>query len=319
MSPTISDFGVGAAEYALVVPEFFDGAHELRAHFEERFSSPPTASADRFVWDYFHQPEQFTFLRTLAAHFFPPELMRRFMARLQSWGRDTLGCSGITLPWLSYYVEGCQLELHADLLLGPWTYVYSITDWEHRRFTGGETVLLRPETLDFWRGCDPTKPLGENPLENRIPPCFNQLIVFDERVPHRVRMVQGTLDPLDSRVVLHGWFRAPQIVRSLGLQDDHSARVVEEAHARLEDGLKRFDSITGLLTIRLEFGPADGLAATRVLTNTLVSTAGLPAEPKRVLEAAATIIDGLRFPNGPHDGWAILPVYLPIGTAPVAD
>jgi hypothetical protein len=319
MSQLVSKFGEGAADYALVVPEFFNGAMELRAYFEERFPSPPNAANDRFVWDYFHQPDQFTYLRTFAAHYFPSELMRRFMARLQSWGRDTLGCSGITLPWLSYYVAGCRQEPHTDSLQGPWAYVFSITDWEHRRFSGGETILLRQENLDFWRGYDVAKPFGANAIENRIPQCFNQLIVFDGRLPHGVRVVQGAHGPLDGRVVLHGWFRAPQIVRSLELQDDHSVRVVEEAHANLQDGLKRFDRVAGLLTIRLEFGPGDVLGAARVLTNNLVSTAGLPTEPKGVLEVAATIVDGLRFVEGPHEGWAILPVYLPIRTTSAAE
>jgi hypothetical protein len=220
---------------------------------------------------------------------------------------------------LSYYVAGCRQEPHADSLQGPWAYVFSITDWEHRRFSGGETVLIRQENLDFWRGYNVAKPLGATAIENRIPSCFNQLIVFDGRVPHGVRVVQGARGPLDSRVVLHGWFRAPRIVRSPELQDDHSERVVDEVRTHLLDGLKHFDRIAGMLTIRLEFGPGEALAAAGVLTNTLVSTAGVPEEPRRVLETAATIIDRMRFADGPHKGWTILPVYLPVGTAPVGE
>ena len=42
-----------------------------------------------------------------------------------------------------------------------------------------------------------------------IPPLFNQLTVFDPRIPHGVRLVEGTHDPLHARVVLHGWFTQP--------------------------------------------------------------------------------------------------------------
>ena len=38
---------------------------------------------------------------------------------------------------------------------------------------------------------------------------FNRLTVFDGRFPHGVRPVEGTRDPLKSRLVLHGWFTEP--------------------------------------------------------------------------------------------------------------
>ena len=33
----------------------------------------------------------------------------------------------------------------------------SLTDWEHRGFTGGETVIFKPHMLDFWSSFDPAK------------------------------------------------------------------------------------------------------------------------------------------------------------------
>ena len=35
---------------------------------------------------------------------------------------------------------------------------------------------------------------------------FNQLTVFDPRVPHGVAAVEGVREPTESRIVLHGWF-----------------------------------------------------------------------------------------------------------------
>ena len=42
-----------------------------------------------------------------------------------------------------------------------------------------------------------------------VQPQFNRLTVFDGRFPHGVRPVEGTRDPLKSRLVLHGWFTEP--------------------------------------------------------------------------------------------------------------
>jgi len=43
----------------------------------------------------------------------------------------------------------------------------------------------------------------------KIEPHFNRLTLFDPRSPHGVQLVEGTMDPLQSRVVLHGWFTSP--------------------------------------------------------------------------------------------------------------
>ena len=51
-------------------------------------------------------------------------------------------------------MDGCRQELHADVPHGPWAFVLSLTDWKARKFTGGETLILKPETLDYWRGFD---------------------------------------------------------------------------------------------------------------------------------------------------------------------
>ena len=43
-------------------------------------------------------------------------------------------------------------ELHTDADNGPFSFTLSLTRWEERRFTGGETVLLSPWVLDYWAG-----------------------------------------------------------------------------------------------------------------------------------------------------------------------
>ncbi len=52
---------------------------------------------------------------------------------------------------------GLLQELHADSPHGPWAFVLSLTDWEHRGFTGGETTIFQPHMLNFWSSFDPDK------------------------------------------------------------------------------------------------------------------------------------------------------------------
>src|SRR4051812_6733050 len=87
--------------------EFSPHAPDLRRHFEERFRDPRRATPDRFVWDYWHIKDQYTFLRTPAFQFFPSRMYRRFHTQLVLWGRENLGCHDISPTWLSCYVNGC--------------------------------------------------------------------------------------------------------------------------------------------------------------------------------------------------------------------
>jgi Rps23 Pro-64 3,4-dihydroxylase Tpa1-like proline 4-hydroxylase len=40
-----------------------------------------------------------------------------------------------------------------------------------------------------------------------VPPRFNQLVLFDDRLAHMVPVVQGTMDPLQGRLCLTGHLR----------------------------------------------------------------------------------------------------------------
>lgn len=85
----------------------------------------------------------------------------------------------------------------------------SLTDWEARRFTGGETTIMQPHVLDYWRDFDPSRGLETPQLVSLVPPLLGQLTVFDPRLPHGVRIVEGCQDPREARIVLHGWFTTP--------------------------------------------------------------------------------------------------------------
>jgi hypothetical protein len=198
------------ARSLLVTRALAPHAPTLRAAFDERFAEPRRARADRFVWDYWHVPGQYTALRTPAWTYFPKGMYAAFHRALVAWGRTHLGCHDVSPPWLSCYVEGCRQELHGDLPHGPWAFVFSLTDWRRRVFTGGETLLLRDEVLDYWQGFRSTRSIEEPDLIASVAPHLGQLTVFDPRIPHGVREVRGTHDPRAGRLVIHGWFVQPR-------------------------------------------------------------------------------------------------------------
>ncbi len=142
----------------------------------------------------------------------PPTLLAHFTEALRIWGKEHLGATRVTVPWLSYYIEGCRQELHTDVEQGTWSYVYSLTPWEKRQFTGGETLLAGEHLLDYWGRFDPEHSREAPHLIERIPARFDQLCVFDSHLPHGVEIVEGTRDPLQARVALHGWFRPAEPV-----------------------------------------------------------------------------------------------------------
>jgi hypothetical protein len=211
----------------VIVERFAAEARALRRVFDERFAEPRSTRADRFVWDWWHVPGQYTALRTPAWTYFPRRIYESFHRRLVAWGRETLGCHDISPPWLSLYIDGCRQELHGDLPHGPFAFVYSLTNWRQRVFSGGETLLVRDEVLDFWHDFRSVRAVEEHELLCAVEPRFDRLTVFDPRIPHGVRPVTGTRDPREGRLVIHGWFvqprpfvRGPLPVRTLSARVD---------------------------------------------------------------------------------------------------
>lgn len=182
----------------------------LREEFMSRFENPLEVSADRFIWDYWLVPHQYALMRTTAEAFFAPATYQLLEERVLEWAA-TLGCRSCSPMWLSYYVDGHAQELHTDAPHGPFAFVLSLTDFEHRRFTGGETQLLKQETVlrSFWEDAGTAKEV--NQLFDFIEPRLGRLTVFDGRIPHGVRQVRGVQDPREGRIVVHGWFTVRKV------------------------------------------------------------------------------------------------------------
>ena len=81
--------------------------------------------------------------------------------------------------------------------------------------------MMRPEVLDYWRGFDADAVVERGSLVQQVEPLFNRMTVFDPRLPHGVSIVEGTRDPREGRLVLHGWFNEPAPFFSVSVSKDH--------------------------------------------------------------------------------------------------
>src|SRR5690606_15692892 len=194
------------------IPNFSSQARKLRAEFDEVYADPRLTHPKRFLWDDWYLKDQFRHHRTLARSFFSPKYFDGFLKELIGFGQDHLGCHSVSEPWLSYYTDGAEQRLHTDHPHGPWAYVYSLTP-NLARFSGGETLMLRNQILSFWSDKNENSKSGfaKSGLEisdicTKIPARFNQLLIFDPRIPHGVEQVRGPFDPREGRLVIHGWF-----------------------------------------------------------------------------------------------------------------
>jgi hypothetical protein len=283
-------------QYRLVKDAFSPAAKLLRAEFDRRFENPRATRSDRFVWDFWHVPDQYTHLRTPAEHFFPRAALNAFLQDLGEFGRRNLGCTSITPPWLSYYVEGCEQKLHSDVPHGPWAFVFSLTP-EKRKFQGGETLLLRPEVLDYWRSFSGARDRELTSFVERVAPRFNRLVVFDPRIPHGVTRVSGTLDPREARLVLHGWFTDPKPCLEGALSARRAAPVLDEAVAELVHAMGELGTWHGILSLSLKVTASGTTSAAAVLADTLVPLDGNSADAPRIRRHALKVFGALRFPK----------------------
>jgi hypothetical protein len=278
----------------IVVDGFAPEAGALRGAFDERFAEPRRAHGDRFVWDYWHVPGQYTALRTPAWTYFPKPVYERFHRRLVAWGRETLGCHDVSPPWLSVYIDGCRQELHGDLPHGPWAFVFSLTHWRGRAFRGGETLLVRDEVLDFWHDFASVRAVEEPELVRAIEPKFSRLVVFDPRIPHGVRTVTGTHDPREGRLVIHGWFVQPRPF----VRGPLSTRALTARTNELTDQLGAMLGalpIAGLVSFAFGVDRRGGVRAVQVLSDTTRVPKSDERARKAVVRQIRDAIAGWRF------------------------
>jgi len=282
-------------------------AKTLRAHFDARFSDPRRSTRDRFVWDYWHVPGQYTALRTPAFEYFPKAAYERFHRALVHYGRTVLGCHDVSPPWMSCYVEGCRQELHGDLPHGPFAFVFSLTNWKKRVFRGGETLLLKDDVLDFWSSFVSVRAVEEQALLHAVPPAFGQLTVFDPRVPHGVRTVTGTNDPREGRLVIHGWFVQPRPFIEGNLHEDAVALMVQAVTERIQPHFAKGLPLAGLLSVRITVRSGQ-VSSVRVLSDTTRVPMSFEPNRRALVRAALAALRGVRLPVGRGNATVTLPI-----------
>ncbi len=292
----------------LVVEDLAPEADALRTVFDERFADPRSARGDRFVWDWWHVPGQYTALRTPAWTYFPKRLYERFHRRLVAWGRHTLGCHDISPPWMSCYIDGCSQQLHGDLPHGPWAFVFSLTRWKGRVFRGGETVLLRDEVMDYWSDFTSVRSIEEPDVLRSVEPRFGRLVVFDPRIPHGVRPVTGTVDPREGRLVIHGWFVQPRPLITGPLPPAQLRSRVEGLSEAIAPWLSGDLPLAGILALGFRVTATGELRDLELRSDTTRVPSRDERQRRRFVRAVLALVGAWRFPRQKGPSSVTLPM-----------
>lgn len=291
-----------------VVRDFFEEAEAMRETLDVRFKD---AYTDSINWHYFCDPRMYTYLRTAPQRVFPKPVFERFMHRLRLWCMENLGLTPMNLPYLHLMVDGCRLGLHSDFHNGAWGYVYSLTRWEKRKFSGGETLLLRDGVPSYKK-----HHVHGEVLYELIPAQFNQLLVFDDRIVHATPTVEGSMDPLDGRIALVGHIRATSpLVISGSIQWAEARRVVLEALPHLRDRIRNYKDVQGTATYRLAVAATGAVESVTILTDNVVTpftgydNSDAVASVKSLIQQTMA---GLKFPAAAGRSAVVVPVLIPL-------
>ena len=289
--------------------EFFEGANELRAAFEAHFRDPQSHDQRHQIWNYWYVPGHYTYLRAMADTVLPKVVVDRFVERVRAWSLQRLGLGAISRPVLSFYVNGCAQTLHNDADNGRFGYVYSITRWDQRSFSGGETILFPEE--DYWRSERIVKPAGGVDLYTLVPAQFNRLLVFDDRLIHGVQTVQGQMNPLEARVVLHGHIEENGIHISGGLSHEAVIDAWQEKVDELESILAGFEAAySGVVSLRLIVNCDGQIAECTTLLNSLRPVSRSADATTHVLNAIESWGRGIVLPRAVEPTTIYLPLAL---------
>jgi hypothetical protein len=299
-----------------VVPDFFDDAEALRASFDAHFSEP--CSFDewnmRRVWNYWYVPGAYTYLRADPPQVLSHEPYERFMMRLKTWSAETLGLSVVRRPILSMYVSGCGQNLHNDANNGRFAYVYSLTRWDRRKFTGGETLILPEES--YWSSKQVTEPTGPHSgTLLKIDAKFNQLLIFDDRAIHGVETVLGSMDPREARVVLHGHIVAEPIfdgALTLETFGDAWRAQLPPLEAMLDE---HADAYTGMLVLRWSISAGGEVDNLEVVSNRIRVVEGGALQPE-LLERVKMWARSLHFPRADGPSRITIPLHRDVTREP---
>ena len=238
-------------------------ALQMRRGIDEHFANPQLHRAETHqVWNYWFVPELYTYLRANPEKVIGPRWAASFHDALRRWSIATLGMANVTWPYLSLYVPGCRQGWHNDSRNGRFGFVYSLTR-DSRRTLGGET-LVRREADPFRANL--TQPQAGRGFYETIEPRFNRLLIFDDRLPHAVERLEGAMDPVEGRFVLHGHVsEGGPIVEGALPAESVSGPINDVLRGFREEAAAAVGLYHGLLVLRLRIGQAGSVAGCDVL------------------------------------------------------
>jgi hypothetical protein len=251
----------------LVVDNFLprELAWAMRSGIEKHFSDTQNhAPQTHQIWNYWHVPGLYTYLRTVPDKLIDRQHVDSFVEKLRSFSEERLGLADVNRPYLSMYVNGCRQNLHNDSTNGRFAFVYSLTK-DRRMTTGGETIVYKEG--DLFR--DHVAQANAGPgFFSSIEPSFNRLVIFDDRMPHAVERVDGSMDPLEGRFVFHGHIkeRGP-IVRGALKPSEANDAVMKVLVPFCDDAFARIRLYHGPLVLRLTVAPTGVVESCRVLVD----------------------------------------------------
>ena len=238
----------------------------LRADIDAHFSDPGNHNASHQVWNYWFVPGSYTYLRTTPEKVIARDKVERFVQALRDWSARNLGLANVTWPFLSLYVPGCVQGLHNDSTNGRLGFVYSLTR-NDRKTIGGENVIVHDRDL-FRTSLD--RPAAGIGLFDLVEPRFNRLTLFDDRIPHAVQRVDGSMDPLEGRFVLHGHISEAGVVAQGALSPDIIQPLIVGMFEQLRAAAAH--SVRGPIVFCLEIAPSGEVQRMRPLLDRLASS-----------------------------------------------
>jgi hypothetical protein len=295
----------------IVIPDFHPEAAALRAAFDAHFADPVRHVPEiHQVWNYWSVPGHYTYLRTQPEKIIPRPLCDGLFTALARVAFERFGMSVVTWPFLSLYVSGCSQNIHNDARNGRLGFVYSLTNWDQRRFAGGETMIFRDRP--FVGGDTVTEPRAATDFYDLVPPLFNQLLIFDDRVPHAVPRIEGTMEPHEGRVVLHGHFaEGPAVaVGALPMAVARAAvtALIGSVRPRLAEIGK---GLAGTLNLRVSVRGDGTVEGGQILYDRLLPVAEGAVPAKDAIGAAIAMLRDVRFPAA--NGATMITFALPFG------
>jgi hypothetical protein len=291
-----------------IVENFCNQAEQMRACYDEHFDKPfIRQGSSHQVWDYWHVANLYTYLRTDPKNILPAGLVQSFLNQLTEWSLEHLGLTYVSYPYLSLYVNGCGQGLHNDAKNGRWAYIYSLTNWSIRKFSGGETIVFHDE--NYWESEKIKDRAAGSSFYELIPARFNQLAVFDDRVIHAVQPIQGTMNPHEGRVMIHGHIRDGGVHVRGALSQEQVDNVLNYAMLALMSQLRKFGSqYHGFVSLRLEVNEDGSIEHIRLLTDRILKTAPHGAAPSELTQEILTFMEALHFPQSDGPSRITLPI-----------